>query len=75
MRAPRQVKSVEASENSVLSGPQPIIVGRTYMPRSLAEVFMKYIREGRMLGHIKDNLKDYRVTIEQFVKICDKYGI
>ena len=45
------------------------------MARSLAEIFMRYIRKGELLESVKERLKDYNTTLKQFTEICEKNGI
>ena len=62
-------------EDSILAKSQLINIGRKQMARSLAEIFMRYIRKGEMLDSVKESLEDYNTTIEKFTEICEKHGI
>ena len=55
--------------------PRYIKVGRKEMPYGLAESFIKHIRKGDLLDSVKRGLEDYRVSIENFTKICEKNGL
>ena len=67
--------SVQTAEDFVSTKPQPIKIGKKQMSRGLAEIFLKYIRQGQMLDNIRENLKDYNTTIEKFAAICEKNGL
>lgn len=66
---------IQSEENLVPTKPQPIKIGKKQMPRGLAETFIKYIRQGRMLDNVRENLKYYNTTIEKFTEICAKNGL
>ena len=67
--------SIKAKEGFIQNRPQPIKIGKKQMTRGLAEIFMKYIRQGQMLDNIRENLKDYDTTIEKFTEICERNGL
>ena len=66
---------IQAEKNFVPTEPQLIKIGKKQMSRGLAEIFIKYIRQGQMLDNIRENLKYYNTTIEKFTEICAKNGL
>ena len=65
----------KSMEDLMLAKTQVINIGRKPMARSLAEIFMRYIRKGELLESVKESLKDYNTTLKQFTEICEKNGI
>ena len=58
-----------------LEKPRYIKIGRKEMSYGLAEIFIKYIRQGKMLDSIKSDLTGYKITIEKFTELCEKNGL
>lgn len=50
------------------------VSGKT-IPYSIVNVYIDAIRKGEHLELVKSSLKDYNLTIERFVKLCEKHGI
>lgn len=67
-------KSLPSPDES-LEKPQSIKVGRKEISYRLAETFIKYIREGEFLDSMKEYLKEYNITIENFTELCKKHGL
>ena len=65
----------KSMEDLMIAKTQVINIGRKTMARSLAEIFMRYIRKGELLEGVKESLKDYDTTLKQFTEICEKNGI
>ncbi len=69
-------KKDEQTEDSVPTKPRQINIGRKKFAYTLAETFMKAIRNNRNIAGIKEILReDYNLTIEKFVEGCTKHGL
>ena len=55
--------------------PKTLRVGRKTIPYSIANVYIKAIRNGEHIELVKNGLRDYNVSIERFTKLCEKYGL
>ena len=70
---PKLVSKTETDESQ--EKPKLIKAGKKNIPYSLAETFIKYIRKEEFLDSIKESLQEYNITIERFMKLCEKHGL
>lgn len=50
-------------------------VGRKVIPYTMVRTYIDAIRMNEYLDLVKEGLKEYNLTIERFVSLCEKHGI
>ena len=65
----------ELTDNLPPTKPKDVNIGGKKIPCSLAETFMRAIRDGRNLDLVEEHLREYNTTVEKFTEICKKQGL
>ncbi len=63
------------AKDELLEECQVIKIGKKEISYKLAETFIKYIRKEEFLDSIKEYLREYKMSVEKFIEICEKHGL
>lgn len=65
----------ESDEEQPQIPPKPLKIGKKIMPYGLVKTYIKAIRKREHLNLVKNGLKEFNLTIEKFIKLCEKHGL
>ena len=70
-----QSQPMESVQEYPRNNSKSLRVGRKIIPPAMVEVYVDAIRTGEYLEIVKEGLKEYNLTIEHFIRLCEKHGI